>query len=127
MYNYYCMFYEAEKPSPNLIIIPINWASFCLLWANNEDLFRPEISAFAPFSPDLGPGCQNPIRLRGINPMRQLEYKLRIMSVYPKGMKLWVLKKLGMDIPICRKSFKNQRLCRQDKSETCLSTSGRPR
>lgn len=91
MYNYYCMFYKAEKLSPDLIIIPINWTSFGAWWRNTVKDNFPELCAFAPLSDDLISDHENLIVSRNIVSLKQLEYKIRIWSVYPYGMKQWVL------------------------------------
>ena len=89
MYNYYCMFYEAEKISPNLIIIPINWATFGAWWKwHLEDNF-PELCALAPLCDGLITRQENLIRTKGISPLKQAGYKIGIWSVYPHGMKYW--------------------------------------
>lgn len=98
MFDHYCMFYMAMKFSPDIIIVPINWRGFGTQWLRlkgNTQLpqirLNPELSAFVPINEALGPGYESPLRSRGISRVRQLEYRLDILSLYPAGVRAWAL------------------------------------
>ncbi len=94
MFDYYCLFYEAERYSPDLIVIPINWRTFGSSWLSEKSYFNPELSALAPLRGGVLSEHENPVRSRGISLTKQIEYKFSIYSLYPMGIKMWVLDNL---------------------------------
>ncbi len=90
MFDFYCMFYWAQKFKPDLIIIPINWRSFGPGWViNDSELSHEELSAFVPLREGLM--RESPVRSRGIKPMKQAQYKVGILSDYLAGTRTWAL------------------------------------
>ncbi len=91
MYDYYCLYHLATDYSPDLIIVPINWRMFA------EETCNYQLSALVPLRPGLPAGYDDPIRSRGISMMKQLEYKfLLLLSLYPIGIKNWVVDSLNL-------------------------------
>lgn len=90
MFDYYCLFHRAATFRPDLVIVPINWRSFGSAWINSRMFFHPELSALVPFSSGVLSSRENPIRARGISPIKQLEYKIYLYSLYPSGIKIWL-------------------------------------
>ena len=95
MLDYYCLFYKAVKLAPDLIIIPINWRSFSQSWIESPTFFHPELSAFAPLDTDLPLSYEDPIRAAGITAIKQIEYKIHILSLYKIGFENWSSKIRG--------------------------------
>lgn len=96
MFEYYCLFYNVCNLSPDLIVVPINWRSFGTLWTNNPGWFCPELSAFVPLREKLFSDYKNPVTVRGISTVKQIEYKIYLRSsLYLTGLKAWALEKLG--------------------------------
>ncbi len=91
MFDYYCLFYRAQKFSPDLLIVPINWQFFGYPWEEGPDGHHPELSAFVPLRPELNSAEYNPLRARGISPVKHVEYKLSFHTLYRFGIKAWVL------------------------------------
>jgi len=84
--DFYCMFYEAEKHSPRLIIVEINWYKVGRAFGN----MNPQLTALAPLVSELPSGYTDPIRSRGISLPKQLSYKLALeLPLYPVGIKNW--------------------------------------
>lgn len=94
MFDFYCFFFRALECSPDLIIVPINWRSFGYHWIDAPGHFHPELSAFVPLREVLASGPENPIRVRGISPIKHLEYKIYFLSLYPIGLKIWASENL---------------------------------
>ena len=98
MFHYYCLLFEAEKYSPDLLIIPINWRGLgprSMGW--REKYAFPELSALAPFSEwTSGPG-KSILELEGISPPEQFIYRLQRPTLYLRGLRMWVRIKLGME------------------------------
>ncbi|UCD57551.1 MAG: hypothetical protein JSV16_00120, partial [Candidatus Hydrogenedentota bacterium] len=91
MFDYYCLFHLALRHSPDLIVIPINWR----LLAARVKSAHPELSAFVPLQDELPPDYVDPLSLRGISILEQLEYKMyHLYSLYPLGIKNWILENL---------------------------------
>lgn len=96
IFDYYCLFYEAEKFSPDLIIVSINWSSFGEAWLNNEDIdiFRPELSALVPIRSELPSNYEDPVRSVPISAVKQIGYKIDLYSLFPIGAKFWITERL---------------------------------
>lgn len=97
MFQYYCMFFKATSYSPDLVIIPINWASFSPTWSDNPDFEHFEMSAFVPVRIGTKGVCPNPLRIQGIGLVKHLQHKISILALFPKGIKGWVLGKLKLE------------------------------
>ena len=91
VFDYYCLYYEALKFSPDLIIIPLNWKCFGSDFIHDPRWFHPELSALAPLRAELPSGYENPVRARGISWVRQLEYRIGFYSIYSIGIKNWAV------------------------------------
>lgn len=91
-FAYYCMFFEAMKFAPDLIIVPINWRSFGPHWL---EVFSkphyPELSAFVPISHMFPSGYENPVRSRGISASEHIGYKFWFYYAYALAVKNWLL------------------------------------
>lgn len=90
LFDHYCLFYEAEKFSPDLIIVAINWFSFGPAWLDHHEYFRLELSALAPLRSPLPDDYEDPIRSENISAVKQLQYKADIYSLFPVGAKFWI-------------------------------------
>jgi hypothetical protein len=90
MFDYYCLFYEAEQFEPDLILVPITWFTFGSAWLDHHEYYRLELSALAPIRSELPEDYENPIRSEGISAVNQLEYKLDLYSLFPVGIKFWI-------------------------------------
>lgn len=98
-FHYYCLLFEAEKYSPALLVIPINWrilGSVSDEW-NRTFAFR-ELSASVPFSEREKRSTRTILQLEGVSTQRQLLYLLTRPMLYITGLKIWVQTKLGMDV-----------------------------
>ena len=88
MYDYYCLLHRANKFSPDLVIIPINWRAFGRAWGVQKLRF-PELSAFVPLREQFLPEYENPLESLHISPSEHLKNKLLLFQVYPLGIKMW--------------------------------------
>jgi hypothetical protein len=90
MFDYYCLFHEAEKFSPDLVLVPITWFTFGSAWLDHHDYYRLELSALVPLRSELPEDYEDPIRSEGISAIKQLEYKVDLYSLFPVGIKFWI-------------------------------------
>ncbi len=90
IFDRYCLLYEAEKFSPDLLLIPVNWISLGEPWMNNSFFFRPELSALVPFRSELPKDYVDPIRSADISAIKHLEHKINLYTIYPIGAKTWL-------------------------------------
>jgi hypothetical protein len=90
-FDYYCLFFKAVRVSPDLIIIPIDWAYLGFDWIEGPQFFHPELAAFVPLYERLTSDYTNPLNTRNISLARHLGYKLNIFSLYLVGIKNWAL------------------------------------
>ena len=90
MFDYYCLFYEAERFSPDLIIVPINWRAFGTAWIQDENFFHPELSALVPIFDEFSLDRSSPIRKRRISRISQIRFKILQYQLYPIGIKIWL-------------------------------------
>ncbi|RJP67863.1 MAG: hypothetical protein C4532_14035 [Candidatus Abyssobacteria bacterium SURF_17] len=107
MFHFYCLYYEALRYSPHIIIVPINWKWFAKIAATEEYWF-PELTALVPVrSRDLDGSDMNPLTSRGISTMKQIEYKAHYYFLFPIGIKAWAIenKKGFFDNPTARAMF----------------------
>jgi hypothetical protein len=99
LFHYYCLLFEAEKHSPALVVVPINWRSIGPLseeWGRSFAF--PEISALAPQSERAHPSGATIMRMEGISPTRQRIYALQRPLIYVIGLKRWFRGAIGMDV-----------------------------
>lgn len=91
LFHYYCLMFEAEKLSPDLLIIPINW-----FWLSPQSGFWTrrfrfhEIAGMVPISEQFRPERGNPLRMEEISLGEHLRYSLNMYVVYAEGAKAWV-------------------------------------
>lgn len=90
MFDYYCLFHEAEKFSPDLILVPITWFTFGPAWMDHHEYYRLELSALVPIRSELPEGYEDPIRSEGISAIKQLQYKIDLYSLFLVGAKFWI-------------------------------------
>lgn len=90
-FDYYCLFYRALSLSPDLVIIPVNWRAFSTTWIKNDMLYHPELSAFVPVFRDFSYNNDDMLRQRGITAGDHILYRVSFLSLYPIGIKEWVL------------------------------------
>jgi hypothetical protein len=87
MFDYYCMFYEAMKHSPDVILVPVYWKAFHEEYVREH--FHPEMSMFVPLRERFALTRDNPLDLRGISLVNHFQYKLSRFSIYPEGIRTW--------------------------------------
>lgn len=90
LFDRYCLYYQARKYQPDLIIVSIHWISFGSPWQDNPDFFRLELSALVPLRSELPKDYKDPLYSAGITIMKQIEHKLSIYSLYPIGARNWI-------------------------------------
>lgn len=114
MFDYYCVMCRAERLSPDLVIIPINWSFFGTIFEEqlstmgskfvNEnapkrvDQFmrnKNRVVGFAPLSEDFSAGYENPLQLIDISTFEHLRYKAELCTIYPIGFKAFVKRQFG--------------------------------
>lgn len=96
MYDYYCLYFQAARYSPDLIIVPINWRMFGSSFIGDGKPYNPQLSAFVPVRTALPQGYADPVRSKGISAMKQARYKLSIvLPLYPIGIKNWMTDSLN--------------------------------
>jgi len=98
MFHYYCLLFEAEKYSPDLVIIPINWRSLgpkSPEWREKYPFF--ELSALVPLGERTFESGERIFQLEDIPPSRQLMYSLHRPLLYLRGLRMWTRIKLGME------------------------------
>lgn len=97
LFHHYCLMFEAERHSSDLVIIPINWAwlsSTSYGWRRSFH-FRG-ISGRAPISEQFNSDKGNPLRMEGISLADQLLYSTDVYVLYAKGAKLWMRQRIGI-------------------------------
>jgi hypothetical protein len=94
--------FEAEKLSPDLLIIPVNWA-----WLSPQSIswrrkfpFH-EVSGMAPISEQFRSDRGNPLKMEKISLGAHLLYSLNKYVVYAEGAKSWV-RNLGTEEGVAR-------------------------
>lgn len=101
LFHYYCLLFEAEKHSPSLLVIPINWRSIGPLsdeW--NEAFAYPELSSLVP-EPELSfPSSEKMMKIEGISHSMQILYAVHRPMLYVTGLKALILSELGSDPPL---------------------------
>ncbi len=89
MFHQYCMMFEAEKYSPDLVIFPVNWLWFGQSGAVTRNTFRfLHMSAMAPLSEQFQSDPGNPLKIEGITASDQLVYFMEPHSLCAKGLKI---------------------------------------
>ncbi len=91
IFDYYCLYYEALKFSPDLIIVPINWRFLGSFSIQKQGAFDAELMAFIPLRDWFRSSQDDGIISRGASLMKQIEYKIRRYFLYPIGIKAWAL------------------------------------
>ncbi|UCD58517.1 MAG: hypothetical protein JSV16_05230 [Candidatus Hydrogenedentota bacterium] len=99
LFHYYCLLFEAEKCSPALLIIPINWRSLGPRSVEWSELFAfHELSALVPFSERVNRYGDSPLHLEGISLTRHVKYSLSQRPLlYLSGLKLWARTTFGIE------------------------------
>jgi hypothetical protein len=96
-FHYYCLLFEAEKYSPCLLVIPINWR---ILGPSSEywdtKFAFAELCASVPLSERSQRSGSSVMELEGISIQRQLAHMFFHPMLYVTGMKLWLQSNLGM-------------------------------
>lgn len=116
MFDYYCLYYEAIKFRPDIIVVPINWRSFGSPWLDNSMQSHHELSSFVPLCEKFPPDCENPLRARGISMAKQFQHKLFFNSLYLTGVKHWILAELRLILLLCERNIIPFKLSK-DKSD----------
>ncbi|RJP67862.1 MAG: hypothetical protein C4532_14030 [Candidatus Abyssobacteria bacterium SURF_17] len=91
MFDYYCLYFEALKYSPQLIVVPVNWRWFGDYWRKEAVWFYPELAALVPQRNKSSSDHHDPLASRGISRVRQLEYKAYYYGLIPMGIKSWLV------------------------------------
>ncbi len=96
-FHYYCLLFEAEKYSPALLIIPINWrilGSVSTDW-NRIFAFR-ELSASVPLSERHQHCTRGILQREHVSLQRQMLYILTRPMLYITGLKIWMQTTIGI-------------------------------
>lgn len=98
LFHYYCLLFEAERHSPALVVIPINWRS---LGPQSEQWRRkfafPELSGLVPPGERAHQPGNSILQTEGISAERQRFYRLQHPLLYVSGFKMWLRAAGGMD------------------------------
>lgn len=115
LFHYYCLMFEAEKLSPDLLIIPINWCWLSPQSSSWRRRFRfHEISEMAPISEQFRPERGNPLKMEKISLGEHLLYSLNMYVVYAEGAKSWV-RNLGSEERVVRSDQMDEPPPRQNR------------
>ncbi|MBI4831835.1 MAG: hypothetical protein HY801_09845 [Candidatus Lindowbacteria bacterium] len=98
LFHYYCLLFEAEKYSPALVIVPINWRGLGPTAAGWKELYDfPELSASVPLSErGFSPGKKF-FAVEGISALKQINYLPMRPTLYITGLKMWARISLHME------------------------------
>lgn len=96
LFHFYCLMFQAEKQSPDLIIIPINWFWFGAETANWSEMHLRQMASMTPISELFSIDKGNPLRQAGISLEDRFLYSLDMYLLCGAGMKIWVREKLDL-------------------------------
>ncbi len=97
LFHYYCLLFEAEKHSPALVVIPINWRSIGPQSAKWSESFAfPELSALVPLGERGNASGAFIMQMECISPSRQRFYRVRRPLLYVSGLRIWLQSAAGM-------------------------------
>ncbi len=97
-FHYYCLLFEAENYSPQLLIIPINWRNLGpRSWEWSKENAFHELSALVPFSERRFASGKNIFEREDIPPSKQLIYSYEYPMLYLTGLKMWCRTKVGLE------------------------------
>jgi hypothetical protein len=98
MFHYYCLLFEAEKYSPDVVIMPINWRSLGPKSIEWREMYAfPELSALVPFREGVSEPGKSVFELEGIPPSRRFTYLFHRQMLYIRGLRMWFRIRLGME------------------------------
>jgi hypothetical protein len=97
-FHYYCMLFEAQRYSPDLLVIPINWRILGpVRYEWNRRFAFPELSATVPLNERALPSGRSVMHIEDISLKRHLSYLPLQPMLYVTGLKLWLRTFLGID------------------------------
>jgi len=98
LFHYYCLLFEAEKYSPVLVVIPINWRGLGPTSQEWREAFAfPELSSLVPRSERAHRSGSTMMRMEDISMTQQRFYRLHRPFLYVTGFKLWFKAAFGME------------------------------
>lgn len=99
LFHFYCLMFQAEQYSPDLIVIPINW-----LWLGAEtDYWSGEqhlnqMASMVPITEFFSSDKGNPLRHAGISLLDMSFYRIDKYFLCATGMKIWTREKLQFPV-----------------------------
>jgi len=98
LFHYYCLLFEAEKHSPALVVIPINWRGLGPTSQEWRETFAfPELSALVPRSERTHPHGAAAMHMEDISRARQTLYRLHRPMLYVTGLKIRLKAMVGLE------------------------------
>lgn len=97
LYHFYCMLFLAEKYSPDLVIIPVNWMWLGMKSPGGYFLGKQHLSKIAgvvPMREYFSSNKGNPLRQVGVSPKDKISYMMDIPLLHMTGMRLWIRERL---------------------------------
>ncbi len=92
-FHFYCLLFQAEQYSPDLIIIPIRMYYVAFFGRYNK---LHQMASMVPISEQFVSDPGNPLKIARISLIDQLLLFLDIRMLYGKGAKLWLWEKIGL-------------------------------
>ncbi len=94
LFHFYCLMFQAEHSSPDLLIIPINWTWLGAetdYWHGKQHL--NQMASMVPISELFSSDKGNPLRYAGISLLDMFFFRIDKYVLCATGMKIWVREK----------------------------------
>lgn len=102
LFHFYCLMFRAEKYSPDLLIIPLNWYWFGAetdYWSGKQHL--RQMASMVPIREYFSPENGNPLELAGVSLADRILYSLDMYLLCGAGLKVWISERF--DLPMMLK------------------------